>query len=251
MEILALLVGFFSGYLSGHFGLGGGLITKPALRLILNEPALIVVGTPLLVNIPSAIIGATSYGRRGYVAWRYVVPLALSGVAGVIFGSWLTSWIGGSLILLATAGVIFILGWRFIFERAAAEPVEPRTVGQASLAIAGAGIGLASGLLGLGGGFLLVPFLHMRLGLDMKTTFGTSLAVVGAITVPGAVVHYSLGHVDLWLGLLLMLGVIPGAYLGSRAAMRLTNKVLRTLFGLILIGAAVSLGYFELAALAS
>ena len=48
-----------------------------------------------------------------------------------------------------------------------------------------------------------------------------------------------------------MLGVIPGAYLGSRAAMRLTNTVLRALFGLILIGAAVSLGYFELAALAS
>lgn len=249
--MLALIIGFFSGYLSGHFGLGGGLIAKPALRLILNEPALIVVGTPLLVNIPSAIVGAASYGRRGYVAWKYVIPLALSGVIGVIFGAWLTSWISGSYILVATAVVIFILGLRFIFERSAVGPGEPRTLSQASLAIAGAVIGLASGLLGLGGGFLLVPFLHVRLGLDMKTTFGTSLAVIGAITVPGAVVHYSLGHVDLSLGLLLIFGVVPGAYLGSRAAMRLTNTALRTLFGLILIGAAVSLGYFELVALAS
>ncbi len=249
--MLALLIGFFSGYLSGHFGLGGGLIAKPALRLILNEPALIVVGTPLLMNIPSAIVGATSYGRRGYVAWGYAVPLALYGIAGVTLGAWLTSWIGGSLILLATAAVIFLLGLRFIFERESGEPDEPRTVGWESLAIAGVGIGLASGLLGLGGGFLLVPFLHMRLGLDMKTTFGTSLAVVGAITVPGAIVHYSLGHVDLALGLLLIFGVIPGAYLGSRAAMRLSNKALRILFGLILIGSAVSLGYFELVTLAS
>lgn len=249
--MIALLVGFFSGYLSGHFGLGGGLIAKPALRLILNEPALIVVGTPLLINIPSAIVGAAFYSRRGYVAWRYVFPLALSGVAGVIIGSWLTPWLGGNLILLATAAVIFVLGWRFIFQSAATEPVESRTVGQASLAIAGAVIGLASGILGLGGGFLLVPFLHMRLGLDMKTTFGTSLTVVGAITLPGVVVHYALGHVDLQLGLLLMLGVVPGAYLGSKMAMRLTNAALRTLFGTILVLAAVSLGYFELAALAS
>lgn len=249
--MIALVVGFFSGYLSGLFGLGGGLIAKPALRLILNEPALIVVGTPLLLNIPSAIVGASSYGRRGYVAWKYAVPLALSGMVGVLIGATLTPWLGGSVILLATAAIIFVLGWRFIFKRDEPEPIEPQSVGLASLALGGAAIGLASGLLGLGGGFLLVPFLRLRLGLDMKTTFGTSLAIVGAITIPGAAVHYSLGHIDLQLGSLLVLGVIPGAYLGSKMAMRLKNTSLQTLFGAILVAAAVSLGYFELAALGS
>jgi len=249
--MVVILIGFAAGYLSGHFGLGGGLITTPAIRLILGEPAFIAVGTPLLVNIPSALVGAISYGRHGLLARAYILPLAVFGMVGAAAGAALTPWIGGGPILLLTATIIFVMGWRFIGERGSGTDEERREPSRALLAAAGATIGVASGILGLGGGFLLVPFLHFYLGLDIKTTFGTSLAVVGAITIPGAIVHYQLGHIDVGLGLLMAVGVVPGAYIGSRVAMRLPSALLRRMFGFLLVGLALYMAYFEIVTLAS
>lgn len=248
--MLAILIGFAAGYLSGHFGLGGGLITTPAIRLILDEPAFIAVGTPLLVNIPSAFVGAISYGRRGLLARQYIWPLALSGMFGAVAGAAITPAIGGSEILLITAVVLFVMGARFIAS-GPGSGAKRREPGLVQLSAVGLAIGVASGVLGLGGGFLLVPFLHFYLGLDIKTTFGTSLVVVGAITIPGALVHYQLGHINVALGLLMAIGVVPGAYIGSRVAMRLPNEVLRRMFGVLLATLALYLAYFEIAALAS
>jgi uncharacterized membrane protein YfcA len=249
--VLEILIGFAAGYLSGFFGIGGGLITTPAIRLLLGSPAFIAVGTPLLTNIPAALVGAVSYAKRGFLARDCILPLAGFGVIGVIIGSAVTPWIGGNIILLITAGVISIIGLQFILEDSTA-PVSTSGVPTfAKLALVGGVIGFASGVLGLGGGFLLVPLLHFWLRLDMKTAFGTSLAVVGAITIPGAIVHYFLGHVDLRLGILLIIGVIPGALIGSRVAIRLSNKTLKTAFGFFLIGVALYLGYFEIAKLVS
>ncbi|MDP1808921.1 MAG: sulfite exporter TauE/SafE family protein [Actinomycetota bacterium] len=240
-----VLIGFLAGYFSGHFGLGGGLITTPAIRLWLGRPALIAVGTPLLVNIPTAIAGAYSYNRKGFIALDLVPPLAISGMVGAVAGALATRFVSGHLILLITAAVIFSLSWRFIL-RAESAHRSRRVVSRTVLVLSGLGIGVASGFLGLGGGFLLVPFLSLFLGLDMKTTFGTSLAVVGALTIPGVAVHYLLGHVDLNLGALLVIGVIPGALLGSWVAMRLPNRWLRVMFGVLLSLISLYMGYFEL-----
>jgi len=248
--LIEVLVGFLAGYFSGHFGLGGGLITTPAIRLWLGRPAFIAVGTPLLVNIPTAIAGAYSYNRKGFMAPELVPVLAAFGMVGAVAGAAATRFVSGHLILLITAGVILSISGRFIFAREPARRSR-RQVSYAVLALSGIGIGLASGFLGLGGGFLLVPFLSLFLGLDMKTTFGTSLAVVGAITIPGLAVHYFLGHVDLTLGALLVIGVIPGSLLGSRVAMRLPNLWLRVAFGVLLSLIALYMGYFEVVQLVS
>ncbi len=247
--MLEALIGLASGFLSGHFGLGGGLITKPAVRMILGEPALIVVGTPMLVNIPASLVGAVSYGRRGYVSWARVRILAPAGIVGSVIGALLTPLVGGNLILLMTAGIILVLGVRFVVGKGAAREVAEKDISRRWLAVVGAAIGVVSGVLGLGGGFMLVPFLSLWLGLDMKTALGTSISVVGAITVPAALVHYSLGNVDLGLAMLLIIGAVPGTYLGARAAIRLKNESLAHLFGLVLILAATALGYFELSRL--
>lgn len=206
---------------------------------------MIAVGTPLLVNIPTAIVGTYSYSRKGFIALDLVPTLALSGMVGAVAGAMATQFVSGQMILLVTAAVIFSLSWRFIL---AGEPShgDRRVVGRAVLILSGLGIGVASGFLGLGGGFLLVPFLSLFLGLDMKTTFGTSLAVVGALTIPGVAVHYVLGHIDVSLGALLVIGVIPGSLLGSKVAMRLPNPWLRVMFGVLLSLVALYMGYFEL-----
>lgn len=240
----AILIGLLAGYLSGHFGLGGGLVTTPAIRLFLGYPAFIAVGTPLVVNIPTALSGAYTYNRRGLVDRSIVASLALAGVIGSIIGSYLTRFVSGHLILLITSFVIFILGMRFSFEGERTR--RGRKINNLALNAAGIFIGIFSGFLGLGGGFLLIPFLTLIMGRDIKTAFGTSLTVVGAITIPGAVVHYYLGHVNLLLAAKIIIGVIPGAQLGARVAISLPSRLLRIFFGLLLMGLAVYLGYSEL-----
>src|SRR3990170_513698 len=107
--MIEILIGFLSGYFSGHFGLGGGLITTPAIRLWLGMPALIAVGTPLLVNIPTAAAGAYSYSRQGFVRRDLVPVLAISGMVGAVGGAAVTRFVSGHIILLITAVVIFLL----------------------------------------------------------------------------------------------------------------------------------------------
>ena len=104
--VVTLGIGFVSGILSGAFGIGGGIITTPAIHLILGAPALIAVGTPLPVIFPSALTGAISYTRKGVTDVRAGVICGLAGSATAVLGGWATSLVGGQVVLLATAALI-------------------------------------------------------------------------------------------------------------------------------------------------
>lgn len=101
-----LAIGFVSGVLSGAFGIGGGIITTPAIHLILGAPALVAVGTPLPVIFPSALTGAVSYTRHGITNVRAGVICGLAGCATAVAGAWATRLVGGNVVLLATAALI-------------------------------------------------------------------------------------------------------------------------------------------------
>jgi uncharacterized protein len=103
---ITLGIGFVSGVLSGAFGIGGGVITTPAIRLILGAPALIAVGTPLPVIFPSALTGAISYSRAGVADKRAGIVCGIAGSATAVLGAWATSLVGGNIVLLATAALI-------------------------------------------------------------------------------------------------------------------------------------------------
>ena len=99
-------IGLASGVLSGAFGIGGGIITTPAIRLLLNAPALVAVGTPLPVIFPSALTGAVEYARAGVVDLRGGVICGIAGSATAVLGAWATRLVGGNVVLLATAAII-------------------------------------------------------------------------------------------------------------------------------------------------
>lgn len=265
--VKALLIGLLSGYLSGQFGIGGGVITTPAIRLLLQRSPLIALGTPLPVIVPTALTGAYIYNRNGLIERRLTLPLTLSGVVGVVLGSVATTLVSGHLLMLITAIIILLLGIRFLarprpgflrehfrfhFLRGWGT-TDRLPIGRHGWTLAtqliGFGCGFFSGFLGLGGGFLLVPALALFFGLEMKQAFGTSLVVIVAYALPGSVVHHLLHHVDLRLMLFLILGVVPGAYLGAKVAIRLSESLLRLLFGLFLISIAIFFACFEIACL--
>lgn len=265
---LSLAVGLVSGLLSGAFGIGGGLVTTPAIRLVLAYPALIAVGTPLPVILPGAIAGAISYRRRGLADVSAGFVIGVAGVATSVVGALVSSKAGGTVVLLATAGLILWAALDLTLQaRAAAaripEPggaeadpaldraIEPVVHAPARPLARFVAIGLVagaySGFFGLGGGFVIVPALTRFCGFTMKRAIGTSLAAIAVLAVPGTIAHAALGHVDWALAAVLAIGVVPGALLGARLTSRTSDAAIRVAFASFLCIVGVWLAISEIA----
>lgn len=281
-------IGFVSGALSGAFGIGGGIITTPAIRLILGAPALVAVGTPLPVIIPSSLTGAYNYWRRGVADTRTALVCGLAGSLFAVAGAFATRFVGGAVVLVLTAAfVLYNAGSMIVavlrapkersagaeeadaFEPAAAEPAaEPCAAEEpavprlpqgaaaekpalARLFVVGALTGLYSGFLGLGGGVILVPLLNRWLGFEIKRAIGTSLFAISILAIPGTITHALLGNIDWGIAALLVVGVIPGAWLGARVTLRARDRAVRIGFAVMLLLVGVWLGLSELGGLSS
>ncbi len=223
--IPAIAVGFVAGVLSGAFGVGGGVVTTPAIRLLFDAPALIAVGTPLPIIIPTAITGALSYVRLGLADVRTGVLIGIVGAAFSVAGAMLSDVVGGTLVMLFTAALILYLALDTARRALRSGPngandegvdMRSKRVSPSRIGAIGVATGLYSGLLGLGGGFVIVPLLARWLRYPIKQAIATSLVAVAVLAVPGSIAHWMLGHVDVAMAGWLMLGVIPGALLGAR-----------------------------------
>jgi uncharacterized membrane protein YfcA len=246
-QLTTFAIGLVSGLFSGAFGIGGGIVTTPAIRLILGAPALVAVGTPLPVILPSAITGGYSYIRRGSADVRAGVILGLSGSLTAVLGAWLTQFVGGKVVLLATAALVLYTAVDMIVQSFAppsvaslaentdGEPIGPPKAALGPLILIGAVTGLYAGFLGLGGGFILVPMLTRWMRLDIKRAIGTSLIAIGILAIPGTITHAYLGHIDWAIALVLTLGVIPGAWLGARISLGARDRSIRLAFSGMLI----------------
>lgn len=253
--VLALLIGLVAGYLSGQFGIGGGIITTPAIRLLLGRPELVAVGTPLPVIVPTAVAGALAYARRGLADTRLGLRVGLVGGLFTVAGAWLSTMVGGRVVLLVTAALIAWVALDMAISTARRAPEaltgttdSPRCRSWGCAVGLGAAAGLYSGFLGLGGGFVVVPALIRYFGFSAKRAIGTSLVIVSLLAVPGSIAHHALGNVDLSLAALLTVGVVPGALLGARVTARAQERSVRLGFAALLVVVAVVLAYGEVAA---
>ena len=276
-------IGLVSGVLSGAFGIGGGIVTTPGIRLLLGAPALVAVGTPLPVIFPSAVTGMLNYRRGGLLEVRTGVWCGVFGSVFAVLGALATKFVGGSVVLLATAALILYTACDMVLQvvwppRVGLEASEERDAfapaGDASgdaetlpaggdavlgaesdlakpsaasplapsppqppllkLALIGALTGTYSGFLGLGGGFVLVPMLTRWMGYDIKRAIGTSLLAIAILAVPGTITHALLGHIDWRLAAVLVVGVIPGAWVGSRLTLGSSDRAIRIAFAVML-----------------
>jgi uncharacterized membrane protein YfcA len=245
---LGALVGFVAGVLSGLFGVGGGIVTTPAVQYLLGASPIQAVATPLPIIFPTSLVGAFTYARAGMVDRRAVAWGAGPGVVGAIGGAALTDVVNAHLLLLATA---FLLGWTAVqlIRGRRLEVQERGATPRWGYGVVGFGAGFVSGLLGLGGGIVMVPAFTTLLGMPLKRALGTSLVLISAIVVPGTVVHGLLGHIDWAIFLVVTIGVIPGARLGARIALAARTQTLRVAVGGFLLTVAIAYGAAEVASL--
>lgn len=245
--LVAAAVGLGAGVLSGAFGVGGGVVTTPAIRLLLGYPELIAVGTPLPVILPTAIAGSVAHARLGTADVHAGLAIGLWGVPAAVAGALLSRVAGGTVVLMVTAVVIVLVAVDMM--RAAprrtgsGDGAQHRLLG--TPAALGAIAGAYSGFLGLGGGFLLVPLLYRFGGFTIHRAIGTSLVAVAVLAVPGSITHWALGHVDLMLALGLTLGVVPGAVIGARLTSAAREHTVRTAFAVFLVIVGIVLGVSE------
>ena len=253
-DVLTAVVGLATGIMSGAFGVGGAVISTPAIRA-LGCSAALAVGTTLPSILPGAITGSWRHRHGELIRWRVIAFTAPSGVIAAIFGAWVSPRVPGDghLLMVLTA---LLLMWSAI------NMIRPVKVDEAQVSeskfrnsqsflstLTGVVAGGLSGLLGVGGGIVMVPLFRRWLGLPIKNAVATSLICVGAFAVPGTITHSIEGGIDWRYAIWLTIGVVFGAPFGSKMALKMSDKKLQRVFGLFLAAVAVVYGGGELLAL--
>ncbi len=266
---IAVVVGLLVGVLSGLLGIGGGTIMVPIFRLGFGLSAIEATATSLFTIIPTSLSGCVTHIKNK----TCIVPLGLAaGIGGAItspLGVWLASISPAWLIMVAAAAIIGysavnMLRKAFSKPKAASQPTSQAAVQPASQdaprsaapgdsafkisrkhllmgAAIGLGAGVASGYVGVGGGFIMVPLFLSVIGIPMKRASGTSLIAVTILAIPGVIEQALLGNVHFMIGIAMAVGSIPGAVLGAQMVKRVPERTLRIMFGAFLLLMAVVL----------
>jgi uncharacterized protein len=245
-EIGLVTVGFLAGVLGGLIGTGGCSVMLPIIHFWMGYPAAVAVGTTLFAVIFTAISGGYGHLVRRNLDKRVVAWLGGSGILGVVFGSWLFTFLADRSSLLGLIlGLVFL--WpalRMIWEgvtQAKLPQREGNKIPSSSwgLSIFGFIVGIATGVAGLGGGYVLVPGLIYLFGAPVYVTMGTSLATMMPLALVGGGIKLFQGYVDLGAGLFLAAGTVIGAQVGAAIIKRFKPATLKLLFGIYFLYVAI------------
>lgn len=251
--ILLIIVGFSAGLLGGLIGTGGCSIMLPILHFWMGYPAPIAIGTTLFAVIFTAISGGYGHLVRGNLDKKATLWLSGFGIIGVIWGSWLFIKLATHVSLLGLIlGLAFLLpAFRMIWEGFTGGKRFQQEGGlvagpKLGLGIFGFIIGVLTGIVGLGGGYALVPGLIYLFGAPVYITMGTSLATMIPLAVVGGGIKLAQGFVSLGAGLILAGGTIVGAQVGASIIKRFKPSTLKLIFGLYFLYVSMKfiMGYF-------
>ena len=268
-----VMLGFSVGVLTGLFGVGGGFLLTPALKVLFGVPYPVAVGTDLVQIFLTGTVSSYRHGRAGNVELRLGLVLGAGAMAGAEVGLRIqntleligeVSVIGGITLLDLVLGGLFVvllasvavMIWRETrsggghgvdtrvaraLRRIRLRPVMvlPRS-GVAGISVwvpvaMGFCVGVLTGLMGVGGGFINFPLLIYALGVPTHVAIGTSALQVVLASGYGAIRHGGQGHVELLLVLLLTAGSVLGVQVGVRLAKRFKGPRIRRLFAAVLL----------------
>ena len=224
----------------GLLGSGGSILTVPVLVYLLGQDEKVAIAGSLAIVGTIALAGSLQYLRGKLVDWRNVWLFGLPGMAGTYAGAWIAGYVSGLLQLSIFAGVMLLASYFMlrpirVTSVAAAPARHPSKIGADGLAV-----GVLTGFVGVGGGFLIVPALVLLGGLPMHRAVATSLVIIALKSYSGFWKYLDVlegqGLALDWptLGIVTALG-IAGSFVGNHFATRLPQQQLRRLFGWFLI----------------
>ncbi|WP_432472484.1 sulfite exporter TauE/SafE family protein [Amphritea sp. HPY] len=251
MEIAYSFAGLVVGFVVGLTGIGGGALMTPILIVGFGIPPVTAVSTDLLYAAITKCGGSVSYARKKLVEWRVVLLLLSGSIPGSLLTLNYLHGLGGlekiESLMNITLGVSLVLTSIAVFMRnrirqavtnlqgtkleSRARRFRPYVTLLMGIVL-GALVTLSSvGAGALGTALLIVLYPRM----SMQSIVGTDLVHAVVLTAIAGAGHYSMGNVDLWLLLFLVVGSLPGVYMGSHIGTRLSPKVIQPIMGSLLL----------------
>jgi uncharacterized membrane protein YfcA len=262
-----IALGFTAGTLSGLFGVGGAFLITPLLNAVFGIPYPFAVGSGLCYTIGTSVTGTARHGRLGNVEVKSTLILGGGAIVGAVLGAMLNQFLERSLgayrydltmdvlfmILLTLTGFMVLRGntgdepGLSVLQRLRIPPhIDLPGAGLAHVSVTGIlavglGIGVLTGMLGIGGGVLLVPVLILVVGLTPHLAVGTSLGVVFFSSMSGTIKYGLAGRSSLGVAMALLVGSTLGVQLGAWICHKLHATRLRRYFAVLVFAVAVGI----------
>ncbi len=254
--IYAVIGAVVVGLSLGLLGSGGSILTVPVLRYLLNHEAKVAIAESLGIVGAIALASTIPYARSRLVDWRIAFLFGVPGMVGTYGGAWIASFVSPGIQLLVFACVMMaaaVLMWR---DRSSAGSLSSRSQPIGMIGLQGVSIGLLTGFVGVGGGFVIVPALVLLGGLSMRAAVGTSLTIIALNSATGFWKYLDvLGDLDLHIDWKTMVAFVLLGILGSIAGKDLNARIdqarLKRGFAVFLVGMGVLIFVKESAGLST
>jgi len=242
--ILTMTFAVTIGVSLGVLGSGGSIVTFPVLVYFAGVPARQAVGMSMAIVGTTSLFGALVQLWRRNVAVKAALIFSATGMAGAFAGSTGTHFLSKRMLLLLFAGLMLLVG--SLMLRGAREMNRKTSCSIPKCLAVGFGVGLLTGFLGVGGGFLIVPALVLSAGLDTRLAGGTSLAVIALNSMTGLLGQLRYSSMDWGLLAQFLSFALVGILAGIAVAHRLHENVLRRVFAAALVAIALVIGGLNL-----
>ena len=226
---LGLVLGFGIGGSLGLLGGGGSILTVPALVYLVGQTPQVAVMTSLAIVGANSAMGAMFHRAQGTLNWRVALLFGGAGMLVAYPAAGFSSRLSPDFLMVAFAALMLAIGLLLILRRPPAA-VELEQLSLWKIVLSGAAVGLLTGILGVGGGFLIVPALVMLVGLSMPQAVGTSLVVIAMNSLAGFMGHLGDGALDVPSLVVFVAAGLAGTFAGARLAHRLPAARLRQAF---------------------
>ncbi|MCP5468642.1 MAG: sulfite exporter TauE/SafE family protein [Deltaproteobacteria bacterium] len=235
--ILAMLMGSLVGLSLGMFGSGGSVLAVPILIYILGYDTKSAVAMSLVIVGFTALVSTIHQWRHKALCHRAALFFSIVGIIGTFFGTWVALRVSGSFQLILFGLLMVIVAVLMIFKKEA-DVEEGKNECEMRHDLAGglgAGVGFMTGLLGVGGGFLIVPALNTIGHLKLRLAIGTSLLIITINSMAGVIGYWGKVHFD-WLVILIFVAVSSlSSFVGIQLAKRLHVEKLRKGFAAFIL----------------
>ncbi len=237
MEILGLFLAVLIGVSLGLLGGGGSILAVPILLYVVGMGAKPAIAASLVVVGTTSLVGALRHARVSNVDYRTAVIFGLLSMAGSYAGGRLAAHVSDTFQLVLFA--VVMLGAAVSMFRSPTEEASDGVAARLPLIVASAAaVGLLTGVVGVGGGFLIVPALVLFGGLPMKRAAGTSLLVIALNSASGFLAYAGRVPIDWRFTALFTILAIAGVFIGSAMVQYVSQSLLKRTFAVFLVGVA-------------
>lgn len=228
------------GLALGMLGSGGSILTVPALTYLVGQPEKLAIASSLIIVAGISALAMLPYVYRREVDWRSVAWFGIPGMLGTWLGAMAAQHVPGFVQLIAFALIMLLAAWRMVTEQPTTNDREPLRGSRPRMIGTGLLVGGVTGIVGVGGGFLIVPALLLLVGLTMRRAVGTSLVVISTNALSGfAKYAATLKAMQLALDWRVIATFIliggAGTVVGNVVGYRLPQRRLKQFFGGMLI----------------